>query len=153
MNNEFLERETSKIYQDEKFQFPLNLAMVSAWIMGNFKGTNLKIYNVEKSSSLTDYYVICSAQNMNQARAIADTISMFTKNQGEKVLSFEGKNESDWLLLDLKNVIVHIFLENARDKYALDELYKNASAVSIPESYYFSGPEMKTNHENIGQYF
>lgn len=155
MSTDFIQKETAKILNDEKLTYPLNIAMTAAWIMGNFKGTNLKIHDVRKMTAMADYFIICSAENPTQAMAIADEIARMAKANDEVIISQEGRGESDWVLIDLANVIIHIFLETARDKYALDELWAKAPLVSIPESYYFSHPEMdkKNVNEPQGNYF
>jgi ribosome-associated protein len=64
------------------------------------------------------------------------------RNLGIEALSREGlKHNTDWILLDYADVIIHVFHEPARSVYDLDQLYKNANVVEIPESYYFSTPE------------
>lgn len=155
MSTDFIQKETDKILNDEKLSHPLNVAMASAWIMGNFKGTQLKIYDVKKLTAIADYFVLCSAENPMQAAAIADEIARMAKNNEEPILSQEGRGDSDWVLLDLANIIIHIFLDTAREKYALDELWSKATQVTIPESYYFAHPEMdkKVAGEPQGNYF
>lgn len=154
MSTDFITKETDKILNDEKYSYPLNIAMASAWIMGNFKGTNLKVYDVKKLTAIADYFVLCSAENPMQAAAIADEIGRMAKQNDETILSQEGRGESDWVLIDIANIIVHIFLDTAREKYALDELWSKATQVEIPESYYFAHPEMeKRTTEPQGNYF
>ena len=74
MSNEFINKEIDEIMEDKAFEFPQNSAMSSAWILGNFKGTNLKVLKMSKDFSLTDFFVIGSAQNSTQSKAMADEI-------------------------------------------------------------------------------
>lgn len=142
MSREYVTKEVEAIYKDTSFAEPLNLAMAAAWIMGNFKGLNLKVLDLKNSSSIADYFVIGSAGNPTQAAAMAEEISLQMRNLGIEALSKEGlKHSTDWILLDYGDVIVHVFHEPARSVYDLDLLYKNANNVEIPESYYFSTPE------------
>jgi ribosome-associated protein len=114
--------------------------MASAWIMANFKGDNLKIFDLKKSSALCDYSIIATAQNATQARAMVDEISMNLKNHGASVVSYEGYESADWILLDTGDVIVHIFNGPARDVYDLDLILAKNSQVKIPEEFYFGKP-------------
>lgn len=149
MSREYVTKEVEEIYKDKNFKEPLNLAMAAAWIMGNFKGLNLKILDLKESSSIADYFVIGSASNPTQAAAMAEEISLQMRNLGIEALSREGlKHNTDWILLDYADVIIHVFHEPARSVYDLDQLYKNANIVEIPESYYFSTPESARKGSN-----
>lgn len=142
MSREYVTKEVTAIYNDKNLEAPLNIAMATAWIMGNFKGINLKVLDLRNSSSIADYFVLGSAGNPTQAAAMAEEISSQLRNLGLEALSREGlKQGTDWILLDYGDVIVHVFHEPSRLVYDLDTLYKNAISVDIPESYYFSTPE------------
>jgi ribosome-associated protein len=138
--NEYVQNEVNKIISNKSFEFPLNHAMASAWIMANFKGDNLKIFDLKKSSALCDYSIIATAQNATQARAMVDEISMNLKNHGASVVSYEGYESADWILLDTGDVIVHIFNGPARDVYDLDLILAKNAQVKIPEEFYFGKP-------------
>ncbi len=135
--SEYIKKELGKILNDKALTFPLNLAMASAWIAGNFKGTELKIYDVKGRSTLCDYFVLSSAGNSTQLRSMADEMIDQMKAHGTKLLSAEGM-DGNWVLLDFGDIIVHLFLEDARFLYNLDELWRTAPQISIPQSYYFT---------------
>ena len=82
MSREYVSKEVEAIYKDKSFVEPLNLAMAAAWIMGNYKGLNLKVLDLTNHSSIADFFVIGSAGNPTQARAMAEEISlqMFEKD-------------------------------------------------------------------------
>ena len=142
MSRDYVTKEVEAIFKDPNFESPLNVAMASAWIMGNFKGINLKVLDLRNKSSIADFFVLGSAGNPTQAAAMSEEISFQMRNLGIEALSREGlKQSTDWILLDYGDVIVHVFHEPARLVYDLDLLYKNALSVEIPESYYFSTPE------------
>lgn len=138
--NEYVQSEVNKVIKDGSFEFPLNHAMASAWICANYKGDNLKVFDMRKTSALSDYSVLATAQNATQARAMADEISANLQNHGAKILSYEGYENADWILLDTGDVIVHIFNGHARDVYDLDLVYAKNQQVKIPEDYYFGKP-------------
>ena len=142
MSREYVTKEVQAIYNDKNFESPLNIAMASAWIMGNFKGINLKVLDLRDKSGIADFFVLGSAGNPTQAAAMAEEISYQMRTLGVEALSREGlKHSTDWILLDYGDVIIHVFHEPARLVYDLDLLYKNAISIEIPESYYFSTPE------------
>jgi ribosome-associated protein len=138
--NEFILTEVSKIVSNKEFEFPLNHAMASAWIISNFKGENLKIFDMRGTSSLCDFAILGTAQNTTQARAMADEISAQLKHQDGHILSFEGYESADWILIDTGDVIVHIFNGPAREVYDLDSVFQKKPQIKIPEEFYFSTP-------------
>lgn len=141
MSKSYIEKNVDQIMSEK--EFPLNMAMACCWILGNFKGINLKLLDVSKNSSLADYYILASATNPTQAQSMAEEITYQMKRKGHPTTSKEGSdNDSEWVLLDLRDIIVHIFQENSRPVYDLDNLWEDAVAVEIPHSYYFSDREL-----------
>lgn len=141
MSKEFVDKEIEKIVKDPELSFPKNMAMACAWLLGNLKGINLKVLDVSHTSSLSDFYVLGSASNSTQASAMADEIIRSLKRHGMNFLSKEGTSGSDWILLDAGDVIIHIFLEAAREVYGLESLWTEARPIAIPQSYYFSSED------------
>lgn len=144
MSQEFISKEVSKIIESGEYEYPLNLAMAGAWICGNFKGHNLKVLKVAGMSSLADYFVLASATNVTQGKAMAETILVELKKHGAKSISKEGLPQTDWMLLDLGDIIVHIFQDISRDVYDLDGLWRDAPSIEIPQEYYYSSDEAET---------
>jgi ribosome-associated protein len=154
MANEYVQNEVEKVITNASFEFPLNHAMASAWILANFKGDNLKIFDMRKSSALVDYSVIATAQNATQARAMVDEISSNLKQQGANIVSYEGYEGADWILLDTGDIMVHVFNGPARDVYDLDLVYAKNPQVKIPEDFYFSKPaQVSTEKSDLKGYF
>ena len=151
MSNEYVNNNVDQIVKNDELQFPLNLAMASAWILGNYKGINLKILDMKRSTSLADYFVLASASNTTQASSMANEIIVQMKRSGSNVLSKEGLYENaDWILLDMGDLIVHIFQQTARDVYDLDHLW-DVETVQIPNEYYHS--EEETASDSSKGYF
>lgn len=76
-----------------------------------------------------DYFVICSGNSARQIEAIWHEIDEALKREGIKRTRSEGNADSGWILLDLGDVIVHIFSSAQRDYYRLDELWHKAKPV------------------------
>ena len=145
--NEYVNSEVNKVISNTAYEFPLNHAMASAWIVANFNGENLKIFDLRKSSALCDYSIIATAQNATQARALVDEISNNLKAVGANIVSYEGYEGADWILLDTGDIIVHIFNGPARDVYDLDMIFARAPQVKIPEEFYFGKPTQVSNEK------
>ena len=154
MANEYINNEVNKVMTNSSFEFPLNHALASAWILANFKGENLKIFDLKNSSALVDYSILATAQNPTQARAMVDEISLNLKNHGANIVSYEGYESADWILLDTGDVMIHVFNGPARDVYDLDMIYAKNSQVKIPEEFYFSqAVSAKSSKEDLKGYF
>jgi len=90
------------------------------------KGRDIKIYDLRNYTTICDCFVICSTDIPLQSRAVADEIHKVMAEHGFHPLSVEGYENSDWLLMDYGDVIVHIFTEDARLFYDLDRLWADA---------------------------
>ncbi len=148
--SEYVTQEVQKIMDDSNLEFPKNMAMASAWIIGNFKGISLKVLNMSKLSSLADYYVIGTATNIVQANAMISSISREFKKLGYNVLSKEGTTDKDWVLIDLGDVLVHIFQDHSRELYDVDNLWIEADKIDIPNEYYHTDPEEHLADDSSG---
>lgn len=87
--------------------------------------------DVQKISILADYFVITQATSDRQVKAIAEAIDEEVSAQGGTVRDIEGKNEANWVLLDLGDVIVHVFKEETRKFYNLEKFWADADRVDI----------------------
>lgn len=145
--NEYVQSEVNKVITNKAFEFPLNHAMATAWILANFKGDNLKVFDMRKTSALCDYSILATAQNATQARAMIDEVSANLKNQGAHIVSYEGYEGADWILLDTGDIMIHVFNGPARDVYDLDMIYARNAQVKIPEEYYFGKPTSTSNEK------
>ena len=82
----------------------------------------------------TDYSVVCTGQTPRQTKAIADEVRLRMKDDhGVVARKVEGAREGEWILIDLLDVVVHVFTPEARDFYRLDRLWREApSSPSRP---------------------
>ena len=106
--------------------------LCARWAMEK-KAYDLDILNVGELTPVTDYFVICSGRSVRQTKAISDHIQTCIKKQlRHKALGVEGQLESSWILIDLSDVIVHIFYEPTRELFSLEKLWSDAPPVKDP---------------------
>lgn len=84
---------------------------------------NIKTYDVSKTSGYTDVIIVCEGQADLHNQAIANHLLDMAKTHHMKVMSKEGIAHGQWILIDVADVIVHIFLNQTRRHYDIDELF------------------------------
>ena len=77
-------------------------------------------------SAFTDYLIVCHGTSSVHVNGIADKIYLSLKHMGVLPLGVEGKEESEWILMDYDNVVVHIFQEEQRKLYKIESLYESS---------------------------
>jgi len=97
------------------------------------KGQKISLLDLRSlNNSLCDFFIICHGSSTTQVDAIADSVRDFAiKQLNEKPRSIEGKTQSEWVLIDFVDVIVHVFLEEKREHYSLEELWADARIEHI----------------------
>lgn len=93
------------------------------------KGENVVSLDLRKiAEAVSDFFIICEADNQPQIRAIAENIEFRVKeNCGENVFHKEGFQNLQWVLMDYVNIVVHIMLPENRKFYNLEEMWSDAS--------------------------
>ena len=104
-----------------------------AKLMLEKKATNIKIFDVRKITSITDYFIICDSGSEPQTKAILNHVSQTLKKKGVKPINIEGQNKLEWVLLDYFDYIIHIFSEEKRIFYDIDRLWADAKITKIED--------------------
>lgn len=84
---------------------------------------NITVINMDGVNPFCDYFVICTARNVRHADSLANDLMDAVEKNGYSVRTREGAEGSSWILVDLNDVIVHIFTKDARDQYHLEKLW------------------------------
>ncbi len=92
---------------------------------------NITVIDMQKVNPFMDYFVICTAGSTRQAAALADYVEQAAAEHGYEIRSKEGVGESDWVLIDLNEVVVHIFTEAARNQYRLESLWGDQPQYTV----------------------
>jgi ribosome-associated protein len=95
------------------------------------KALKLVALDVREVTSVADTYILLSGTSDRHTRAIADGIVGRSRELGHKALGVEGYQEGRWVLIDLGDVIVHIFQNEVRELYDLERLFSDAPAIDL----------------------
>lgn len=98
------------------------------------KATNLAILDMRGLVSYTDAFVLCTANNRRQVQAIAEAVSLAAKHDhGVMASGIEGMEAARWVLVDLGDIVVHVFDGPLREFYDLDGLWRDAPRMAVPD--------------------
>ena len=92
------------------------------------KAEDIVAINVSQITSLSEFFVICSAKNLIQVKAIADNIK---DNIEENPWRTEGYENGTWIILDYVDIVVHIFFEETRHYYDLEKIWFDAKVIKV----------------------
>lgn len=92
--------------------------------LDEMKGMDIVTMDVRTLTSITDYMVICTGRSTRHVKALADSVAAKAKEMKVKFVRTEGDKESEWVLVDLGDVVIHVMLPTARSFYSLEDLWQ-----------------------------
>ncbi|WP_026117978.1 ribosome silencing factor [Nocardiopsis alkaliphila] len=112
----------------------VELVQVAAEAAADKLAEEIIAYDVSDQLIITDAFVLCSAPNDRQVRAIVDEVEdQLRIKSGVKPVRREGERDGRWILLDYADIIVHIQHEEERGYYGLERLWKDCPEIELPE--------------------
>ncbi|NIL19843.1 ribosome silencing factor [Pseudomonas sp. AN3A02] len=121
------------------------LVKVAVAALEDVKAQDIQVLDVRDKQSITDFMIIATGTSNRQIGAMLDKVREAVKAQGVKPLGEEGKGDSDWVLLDMDDVIVHMMTSNARQFYDLERLWIGAEQSRAADGKHHS-PEVGHAH-------
>jgi ribosome-associated protein len=112
----------------------LELATAAAEAAAEKLADDIVAFDVSDQLVITDVFVLCSAPNDRQVRAIVDGIEERLRAFDAKPIRREGEREGRWVLLDFIDVVVHVQHAEERAYYALERLWRDCPLIALPES-------------------
>jgi len=111
------------------------LALAAARTAADNRGADIVVLDMRPLTSEFDYFVLVTGNSRRQLHAISDEIDRtLVEQMGDERLGIEGYSDSRWILLDYGSVVIHLFDEETRRFYALEELWGTAQRVPLPWS-------------------
>ena len=111
----------------------LELARTIVKVIDEKKGEDIKLLDIHAHTTIGDYFIIATGQNVPQVKAIADAVDEKLSALGLEARSFEGYQTADWILMDYGTIIVHLFRGEIREFYSLERLWRDAPEVDISD--------------------
>jgi ribosome-associated protein len=111
----------------------VELVMIAAGAAADKLATDIIAYDVSEQLVITDAFLLCSAANDRQVRAIVDDIEDKLRKAGARPVRREGEREGRWVLLDYLDVVIHVQHAEERVFYALERLWKDCPVIPLPE--------------------
>jgi ribosome-associated protein len=110
------------------------LAIAAAEAASDKLAEDLVAIDVSEKLVITDVFVLCSAANERQVKAVVDGVEERLHGLGAKPLRREGEAEGRWVLLDFGDLVVHVQLAEERIHYAIERLWKDCPVIVLPEA-------------------
>lgn len=123
------------------------MALAAARIAAENRGRNILVLDLRAITQIFDYFVVVTGTSRRQLHAMSEEIDhLLEVDMHDKRMGIEGYRESRWIVLDYGNIVVHLFDEETRDYYALEELWGDAPKVALPE---LNGHAAKEIHDDV----
>jgi len=111
----------------------VELAELAAEAAADKLASDIIAYDVSEQLVITDVFLLCSAANDRQVRAIVDAIEEKLRKAGARPVRREGEREGRWVLLDYLDIVIHVQHAEERTYYALERLWKDCPRIQLPE--------------------
>ena len=110
---------------------PKELAEEIVRILDRRKAGDIRLLRVTEKTVLADYFVLCTGSSNTQVRGLAGEVEYRLSLDGVTPTGQEGLDGGGWILMDYRNVIVHVFTRDQRQFYNLDKLWNEAEQIDI----------------------
>jgi ribosome-associated protein len=107
------------------------------------KGANILVLDVRNICTMTDYFLIAEGNVDRHVKALSRALMDQLDEMGHAPLHVEGQQEADWIVLDYSDFVIHLFIPELREKYALEEVWKEGKIVDVQ----IVIPAQKVNNE------
>ncbi|RAL25819.1 ribosome silencing factor [Thermoflavimicrobium daqui] len=109
----------------------VGIAQIAATAAGEKKAQGVTILDIRGLSVFADYFVICHGNSQTQVQAIVKAVKEKVQKEGIMVKGIEGLRDARWVLIDLGDVVVHVFHKDERHFYDLERLWGDARQVLV----------------------
>lgn len=101
-----------------------DLRDITIKILDDMKGIDIVVIDVRTLTSITDYMIICTGRSTRHVKGLANSVVVKAKEMRAPLIRTEGERESEWILIDLGDIVVHVMLAATRSFYSLEDLWE-----------------------------
>jgi ribosome-associated protein len=109
----------------------ITMAQAAAEAAAGKLATDIVAIDVSQYLVITDVFLLCTAANDRQVRAVVDAIEERLLREGAKPIRREGEKENRWVLLDYGDIVIHVQVAEERIHYALERLWKDCPSIPL----------------------
>lgn len=102
-----------------------------AQVIYDKKGFNILVLDVREICTMTDFFIIAEGTVDRHVKALSQTIIDEFAKEKRDPLHVEGQQEGDWVVIDYGDFVIHLFIPELREKYALEELWEKGKVVDV----------------------
>lgn len=97
--------------------------------LDDLKGIDIVTIDVRSLTTITDYMIMCTGTSKRHIKSLAENVAIKAKQSQSKYVRIEGDEDSEWVLVDLGDIVVHVMLPTARAFYSLEDLWEPIKEV------------------------
>ena len=109
----------------------LNMVKIAYDALDDKLAEDIKIIDIRSISVLADYFIIADGSNRNQVQAMADSAEEALGKAGYDAKQIEGYQSANWILMDYKDIIVHVFSKEDRAFYDLERIWRDGKVLDM----------------------
>ena len=106
------------------------MALIAVEALEDKKGNDITILDISEISVLADYFIIAGGSNRNQIQAMSDSVEEALGRAGYLPKQIEGYQSAGWILLDFKDIIIHVFSKEDREFYDLERVWRDGKEIT-----------------------
>ena len=109
------------------------IVKAAAKVLDSKKALDVRIIDISKVTVIADYFIIAGATNERQCKALADNVEEALAKEGVTPKAIEGYSNANWILMDYRDVIIHIFNQDQRLFYDLERIWTDGKIVEAAD--------------------
>lgn len=109
------------------------LAKIAIEALEDKKAEDIRIIDISEISTLADYFIIANGTNRSQIQALADNVEEALGKAGLPLKQVEGYETANWILMDYRDIIVHVFDKENRLFYDLDRIWRDGKQIDATD--------------------
>jgi ribosome-associated protein len=109
----------------------LKMAQLAASTLEDKRAKDVTILDIQEITFITDYFVICTGSSSTHLKTLSETLVEKLKVYSKRIISYEGKPNTGWILIDYGDIVIHLFSEQKRDFYNLEYIWQEAKKIPV----------------------